>query len=142
MCQVTGANDEIPLLDPLATSPLLKLPVEIWAIIFSYLQEPESTALRQAYSRMEYIHNTFRINDTAKKFIPLREDTIDLRGLKRFRSQLNQQARRSYSRLDWNNAWKNYLCPPRSVCQPKGLNVKLYTYQAQALSWYVYFSSY
>ena len=36
---------------------------------------------------------------------------------------------------EWNSVWHGDLVPSRTVCQPKGLSLHLYEYQAKGLTW-------
>ena len=135
MCLPTGIEDEIALTDPQATSPLLRLPIDIWEIIYSFLSTADASSLSDSYRRMKYIHNNF-CSAVSSTELPAADRTLTDEQLKTIAQTTNLQLRRDRQNLNWDAPWKNYLCPPRSVCQPEGLSVKLYSYQAQVLSWY------
>ena len=135
MCLPTGIEDEIAITDPQATSPLLTLPITIWEIIYSFLPTSDASSLSESYPRMKYIRDNFcSASSTAE--LPAANRNLSTEELKTILFEANGQYRMKSRKLNWDAAWKNYLCPPRSVCQPEGLSVKLYSYQAQALSWY------
>ena len=43
-----------------------------------------------------------------------------------------------YDSYHWKHKWHGELVPSGSSCQPKGLSLSLYDYQAKGLAWFVF----